>query len=100
MSGFKNPNQRKFLFAQDKDKQKGINSTKSNPNSISTAWPSSQRTEPPAAYKLGNPSAPKFHPPVSASIKPTSNPNIIPPLPPLAKMPKFGRTRKYLKKGF
>lgn len=101
MAGFKSPSQRKFLYAMDKDKQKGISPigpTKSSPTTISTAWPSAQRTEPPAAYKLGNPSNTKFNPPVGSTIKPTSNPTIIGSSPSLPKAPRFAKTKKLFKK--
>jgi len=92
MPGFKSPNQRKFLFAQDKSQQQGISPIKSSPNSLSTARPP-QMTQPFQAFGLGMPSAPQYHPPVSPTIKPTA----IPSLPALPKIQKFARIRKMFK---
>lgn len=96
---FKSGQQRKFLYALDKDKQKGIGSPapqtsmpaqKSAPMSIPTSRPP-QMTQPPHAFKLGAPAAPQFHPPVGSSIKPTS-------IPSLPGMPKFQKLKNYFKK--
>lgn len=90
--GFKNPSQRKAIFAQDK--QLGaVPPQKSAPSTYSTLRPP-QMTAPPESFKLGVPSAPKFHPPMANSITPTSNPK----LPALPKSPKFGKLRNYFKK--
>lgn len=90
---FKSPNQRKFLFAQDKDKQKGINPSKSSPNSFPTSRPP-EMTKPFKAFSLGTLAAKEFKPSMPGNIKPTSNPSVIPSLPGL---PKFGKTKQYLK---
>lgn len=81
---FRNPNQRKMLFAQDAAKKKGLD-PKSSPTSLTPGLPPTQGI--PSIAKSGLP-------------KPTSNPNIIPALPPMPKMAKFAKTRKYLKRSF
>lgn len=91
--GFKNPNQRKAIFAEDKQKGMGMPVQKSTPSTYSTLQ-SPQMTMPSQSFKMGAPSAPKFNPPVGNSIKPTSNPK----LPALPKSPKFGKLRNYFKK--
>lgn len=122
MPNFKSPNQRKFLFAADKDKMSGQNpqqvqsqksssmgmgvpAQKSAPIGLPTSHPP-QMSGAPHAFALGAMGAPQFHPPVSGMIHPTaapdlhlpkpgsSNPTSIPALP---GMPRFGRMRKYLK---
>lgn len=91
---FKSGSQRRFLFAMDKDKQKGLNpiEVKSNSNSISTKSPGTI-TQPYKAYSLGTLTPKKFHPPAPKSINPTA----VPSLPALPKMAKFGRIKKYIK---
>lgn len=92
--GFKDASQRKFLFAMDKDKQKGINPMEAKSNSM--AIPTSatgQITQAPQTFKLGAPGVKQFHAPVPGSINPTS----VPSLPALPKMPHFGRVKQYLK---
>lgn len=73
---FKSPAQRKFLFAMDKDKQKGIPVNKSSAKSFSV---------------------PKLP---SVNMSPTVKPTNIPSLPALPKMDKFARVKKYFKKNF
>lgn len=90
--GFKNPNQRKAIFA--KDKQMGtVPPQKSAPSTYSTLQPP-EMTQPSQSFKMGAPSAPKFKPPMGNTIKPTSNPG----LPALPKAPKFKKLRTYFKK--
>jgi hypothetical protein len=110
MAGFKSPGQRRFLFASYKDKQQGqdpmqVHSQKAPATGIPTSHPP-QMTQAPQAFALGTMGAPKFHPPVSGMIHPTANPNMHLPkpgsqnptaIPALPGMPRFGRTRKFLK---
>lgn len=97
MSNFKSPGQRKFLFAMDKDKQKGINpiQNKSQANSISTTHPP-QIIKPPTTFNAGlsKPVQPYKFPSMGSSITPTA----VPSLPTLSKVPKFGRVKKFFKK--
>lgn len=69
----------------DKKKTTGIDPSKSNPTKLTPGLPGTQGV--PSPTKSGLP-------------KPTSNPNIIPALPPLPKMARFAKTRKYLKRSF
>jgi hypothetical protein len=111
MSGFKSPGQRKFLFASDKDKTQGqdplqVHAQKAPATTLPTSHPS-QMTQAPQSFALGTlGQAPKFHPPGMGSIQPTSNPNMHLPkpgspnptaIPALPGMPRFGRTRKFMK---
>lgn len=94
MGNFKSNNQRRFLFAMDKNS--GIPQQKSQPNSLPTSRPP-QMTLPPPAHNLGMMhQTPAYHPPKMGTINPTANPTIK-NLPTAPKMPKFAKMKKYLK---
>lgn len=94
---FKSSKQRAFMFAMDKDKQKGINpmEAKSMPGKINTNRPS-EMIKPLDTHNLGLPKPVAPHSPNLGSIKPTT----LPSLPGLQKMPRFPKLKKYLKKSF
>lgn len=78
---FNNPNLRRFLFAADKDKQKGTGV----PATIS---PNTQLLNK-SMSNMGIPQTPAV---------PKASSNGIPSLPGIAKLPKFGKIKNYLKK--
>lgn len=111
MPGFKSMKQKGFLFASNKDKAEGqdpqqVYAQKSSAASIPTSHPP-QMSGAPKAFALGVlGSSTKFHPPVPGQIKPTSNPSMSLPksgvknpvaVPALPGLPKFAKTRKFLK---
>jgi hypothetical protein len=87
---FKNANQRRMLFAQDAAKKKGLDPS-FTPRKTSTSISSSPGLPTPE----GIPSPAKM-----GLSSPTASPNVIPALPPMPKMARFAKTRKYLKRSF
>lgn len=101
MSNFKNPQQRRFLFARDRDAQKGQNpmANKAVPTSINTSLSHNQIHPVPQTANVGlNPimpqqaTIPHMAVPHQGPIQPTA----VPSLPGLEKMPKFGRVKKLM----
>lgn len=103
---FKNPNQRKFLFEMDKQKNQGggipsnpgtIPVNKSPGNSFSTSRPP-QMTQPPKAFSLGVSGSPKpFQPHTVPSMGSSIKPTAVPALPAAPKLPKFQKMKKFMK---
>jgi hypothetical protein len=102
MAGFKSPNQRRFIFASEKDKTLGQNSQQIPPQKSSPiGMPTSHPLQLP-----GMPQQQHFQSTIPAIIHPTANPSMHLPkpgslnptaVPALPGMPKFGRMKKYLK---
>lgn len=86
---FRNTNQRKFLFALDKDKQPSVSPLGANtiPSPKPLVSNPVQHLTQPSNIGQKLPGAGKI-------MKPTN----IPSLPTLSKMPKFGRVKQYFKK--
>ena len=82
---FKGPGQRKFFFAAQDDKKKGLNpmeqKTKANPIDLKQAQ---------APLKSPSLNVPKLN-------NPTANPKPIPALPGLPKPARFAKMKKYFK---